>query len=134
MIRKLVAARDESEPAVAMWGSGRPSREFLYVEDAARALLLAAEHLDRSEPVNIGTGVETRIDELAQLIGELVGYRGQIDWDRSQPDGQPSRRLDVSRARELIGFQAQTDLATGLRHTIEWYQAQIQQHGSDFEN
>ena len=104
MIRKFHEARESAAPQVAMWGSGNPSREFLYVDDAARALLLAAEHLDSSQPVNIGTGMETRIRDLAGTIARLSHYEGEIVWDASKPDGQPTRRLDVTRARELIGF------------------------------
>src|ERR671926_11113 len=95
------------------------SREFLYVDDAARALLLAAEHLDRSDPVNVGTGVETRIRDLAYTIQELVGHRGEVEWDASKPDGQPTRFLDVTRAREWMGFEAAVPLRDGLARTIE---------------
>jgi GDP-L-fucose synthase len=101
-----------------LWGSGEPSREFLYVDDAARALLLAAERLDTSEPVNIGTGQETRIRDLAETIRRLTGFEGEITWDASKPDGQPARYLDVRRARELLGFEAEVPLEEGLRRTI----------------
>ncbi len=123
MIRKFDEAQKSRAPEVVMWGSGSPSREFLYVDDAARALLLAAQHLDASVPVNIGTGIETRIRDLAELIARLTDYTGSIVWDTSKPDGQPTRCLDVSRARELIGFEAQTDLKDGLCSTIEWYRS-----------
>jgi GDP-L-fucose synthase len=96
-------------------------REFLYVDDAARALLLAGEHLQTSDPVNIGTGIETRIRDLADMIGRFTGYEGEIVWDASKPDGQPTRCLDVSRARELMGFEAQVSLEEGLRNTVEWF-------------
>jgi GDP-L-fucose synthase len=108
-----------------MWGSGNPSREFLYVDDAARALLLAAEHLQTSDPVNIGTGIETRIRDLADTIGRFSDYQGQIVWDSSQPDGQPTRCLDVSRARSLIGFEARVGLEDGLRTTVEWFRDSV---------
>jgi GDP-L-fucose synthase len=121
MIAKLHSAALAGDPEVAMWGSGRPSREFLYVDDAARALLLAAERLHTSAPVNVGTGVETRISELADLIASLCGFEGRIVWDASRPDGQPHRRLDVSLARELMDFQAQVPLAEGLEQTVDWY-------------
>jgi GDP-L-fucose synthase len=124
MIRKFVEAHDRDDEPVTLWGTGSASREFLYVDDAARALLLAAEHLDRSDPVNVGTGVETRIRDLAELIQELVGHRGEIVWDASKPDGQPTRYLDVSRAREWFGFEARTELRDGLRHTIESFREQ----------
>ena len=120
MVRKFVEADDE----VVLWGTGTPSREFLYVDDAARALVLAAEKLDTSEPVNIGTGVETRIRDLAEMIRELSGFEGEVVWDSSRPDGQPSRYLDVSRARELIGFEAEVPLEAGLRRTIESFREQ----------
>jgi GDP-L-fucose synthase len=123
MIRKYVEARDRRDDEVVLWGTGSPSREFLYVDDAAAALILAAERLDTSEPVNIGTGVETRIRDLAELIHELTGFEGETVWDSSKPDGQPKRVLDVSRARELMGFEAQTSLREGLSKTIESFEA-----------
>ena len=119
MIRKFVEAHDRGDEPVGLWGTGSASREFLYVDDAARALLLAAEHLDRSEAVNVGTGVETRIRDLAHTIQELVGHRGNVEWDPSRPDGQPTRYLDVTRAREWMGFEARTPLREGLARTIE---------------
>jgi GDP-L-fucose synthase len=119
MIRKFVEAHDAGDQTVHLWGTGSASREFLYVDDAARALLLAAEHLDRSEAVNVGTGVETRIRDLAYTIQELVGHKGDVEWDPSKPDGQPTRYLDVSRAREWMGFEATTPLREGLARTIE---------------
>lgn len=125
MIRKLHEATAAGSPEVVMWGSGNPSREFLYVEDAARALLLAGEHLQTSEPVNIGTGVETRIRDLAEMIGRFTGYGGEIVWDASKPDGQPTRCLDVSRARKLMGFEAQVGLEEGLRETVEWFRERV---------
>jgi GDP-L-fucose synthase len=124
MIRKFVEAHDRGDEPVTLWGTGSASREFLFVEDAARALLLAGEHLDRSDAVNIGTGVETRIRDLAELIRELVGHRGEIVWDSSRPDGQPTRYLDVSRAREWLGFEADTPLRTGLERTIASFREQ----------
>jgi GDP-L-fucose synthase len=124
MIRKFVEAREGGDPEVTLWGTGSPSREFLYVDDAARALILAAERLDTSAPVNIGTGVETRIRDLAETIQKLSGFEGEIEWDTSMPDGQPSRYLDVSRARALLGFEAEMPLDEGLRRTIESFRAQ----------
>jgi GDP-L-fucose synthase len=124
MIRKYVEAHQRGDEQVVLWGTGKPSREFLYVDDAARALVLAAERLNVSDPVNIGTGKETNIRELAETIERLVGYEGQTVWDTSRPDGQPRRFLDVSRARELIGFEAQVSLEDGLRRTIESFRAQ----------
>src|SRR4051794_38387206 len=121
MINKFVAAVDNGEPTVTLWGTGEPSREFLYVDDAARAIVLAAERLDTSDPVNIGTGRETRIRDLAEALREVVRFEGEIVWDTSRPDGQPKRYLDVSRARELIGFEAEMALEEGLRRTVESY-------------
>lgn len=123
MIRKYVEASARGEEQVTLWGTGSPSREFLYVDDAARGLLLAAERLQTSEPVNLGTGRETSIRELAEQIERLVGYEGDTVWDTSQPDGQPRRFLDVSRARDLMGFEARVPLAEGLGRTIESFRA-----------
>jgi GDP-L-fucose synthase len=125
MIRKFVEARERGDGEVVLWGTGKPTREFLYVDDAARALLLAAERLDTSEPVNIGTGAETRISELAETIRRLSGFEGEIVWDSSRPDGQPERYLDVTRARELISFEAEIPLEEGLRRTIESFERQL---------
>jgi GDP-L-fucose synthase len=124
MIRKFHEARENRAAQVVMWGSGSPSREFLYVDDAARALLLAAEHLETSAPVNVGTGIETRIRDLAGTIARLSDYEGKIVWDTSKPDGQPTRCLDVTRARELMGFQAKVRLEEGLAQTVEWFRLQ----------
>ena len=125
MIRKLHEATEAQAPEVIMWGSGNPSREFLYVDDAARALLLAGEHLQTSDAVNVGTGVETKIRDLADMIGRFSGYEGEIVWDASKPDGQPTRCLDVSRARALMGFESQVGLEEGLRQTVEWFHRSI---------
>jgi GDP-L-fucose synthase len=118
MVHKYVIAREEDQPQVVLWGTGEPTREFLYVEDAARALLLAAERAETSAPFNVGTGTETRIRDLAEAVSRLVGYEGETVWDSSRPDGQPRRFLDVSRARELIGFEASVEFEEGLRQTI----------------
>ena len=125
MIRKFVEAVDEGHREVLLWGTGKPSREFLYVDDAARALLLAGERLETSEPVNIGTGRETRIADLAATLQRITGYDGEIVWDTSRPDGQPTRYLDVSRARELMGFEAEMPLEEGLRRTVESFREQV---------
>jgi GDP-L-fucose synthase len=121
MIRKFVEAKKNGAPEVVLWGTGEPTREFLYVDDAARALLLAAERLQTSEPVNVGTGRETKIRDLAELIRKFVGFDGEIVWDSTKPDGQPARYLNVTRARELMGFEATTSLEDGLRRTIDSY-------------
>ena len=124
MIRKYVEAQERGEGQVTLWGTGTPSREFLYVDDAARALLLAAERLEVSDPVNVGTGTETRIRDLAETIERLVGYEGETVWDPSKPDGQPKRFLDISRARELMGYQPTVPLEEGLARTIESFREQ----------
>ncbi|HEX2207641.1 MAG TPA: GDP-L-fucose synthase [Longimicrobium sp.] len=121
LVRRMVEARREQLPTLPVWGTGNASREFLYVDDAARALLLAAEHYDGAEPVNLGIGNEIRIAELAGLIAQLVGYEGRLAFDPTQPDGQPRRSLDTRRARELFGFRARVGIRDGLRHTVDWY-------------
>jgi len=121
MIRKYVEAEESGADTVTLWGTGTPSREFLYVDDAARALLLAAERLETSDPVNVGVGLETRIRDLAEMIERLVGYRGQTVWDDSRPDGQAKRYLDTTRARKLFGFEARVSLEEGLERTIAWF-------------
>lgn len=121
MIRKFCEAADRGDAEVTLWGTGKPTREFLYVDDAARAIVLCAERLDRSDPVNIGVGSETRIANLAAIIAAASGFEGEIVWDSSRPDGQQKRGLDVSKAAEWIGFRATTDLETGLRRTIDWF-------------
>jgi GDP-L-fucose synthase len=125
MIRKFVEAREAGQAEVVLWGTGEPSREFLYVDDASRALILAAERLETSDPVNVGTGVETKIRDLAEIIRSLTGHEGEVRWDTSRPDGQPTRYLDVSRARELMGFEAEMPLEEGLRRTIESFESEL---------
>ncbi len=122
LIRKFVAARDEKSPHVDLWGTGAASREFLYVDDAAVGIVMAAERFDGPEPVNLGAGREITIKELAKTIRRLIGYGGQIVWDPSKPDGQPRRMLDTSRARERFGFQAKMPLEEGLKRTISWWE------------
>ncbi|MGE0480136.1 MAG: GDP-L-fucose synthase family protein [Phycisphaerae bacterium] len=121
MIRKFWEARERNDAAVELWGDGSPTREFLYVEDAAEGILLATERYDAADPVNLGSGAEIRIRALAEKIAETVGYRGEIRWDTTKPNGQPRRCLDVSAARERFGFSAQTSFDEGLRRTIAWY-------------
>ncbi len=122
LIRKCIEAREAGAPFVEAWGTGKASREFLYVSDCAEGVLRAAAHYDESEPVNIGTGNEIRISELLQLIARLTRFKGEIRWQPDRPDGQPRRRLDVSRALEKFGFRAQVPFEEGLRRTVEWYE------------
>lgn len=121
MIRKFWEARQNSHPSVMLWGDGSPSREFLYVEDAAEGIVTAATNYDGPEPVNLGNGREIPIRELAERIASVVGYRGTIEWDTSKPNGQPRRALDVSRAKSLFGFSARTSFEEGIKRTIAWY-------------
>jgi GDP-L-fucose synthase len=121
LIRKMVDAKEIGEQEIVLWGDGSPTREFLYVEDAAEAIWLAAQHYDGVDPVNLGSGEELSIRELAELVAELTGFDGEITWDSSKPNGQPRRKLDVSRAAELFGFRAHTPLRDGLKRTVEWY-------------
>lgn len=123
LIRKFTDAALRGLPAVTCWGSGRASREFLYVDDAARAVVTAAERHDDCEPINLGTGREITIAELAAMIAPLCGFAGQIEWDPTQPDGQPRRHLDTSRARELLGWTATTELEDGLQHAVAWWKS-----------
>lgn len=125
MVNKFVTAVERDEPTVTLWGSGKPSREFLYVDDAARALVLTAERGRTSEPFNVGTGVETKIRDLAETIIEAAGFAGEVTWDRSQPDGQPIRSLDVSRAKQEIDFEAEVDLTEGLATTIRSFRESL---------
>lgn len=124
LIRKFVTARDNKNPQVEVWGTGSASREFLYVADAARAIILATKRFDGPEPVNIGTHREITIKDLVMLIAHLTGFEGEVLWDTSKPDGQPRRMLDTSRAREYFGFEAEIDLEEGLRRTIAWWEEQ----------
>lgn len=122
LIKKMVDAKREGRKEVIVWGTGRVSREFLYVEDAAEGILLATEKYDKPDPINLGVGREITIRELAGLVADLVGYDGKIVWDASKPDGQPRRFLDTSKAREEFEFEARTDFKEGLKRTINWYQ------------
>jgi GDP-L-fucose synthase len=124
LIRKMVEASGE----VVLWGDGSPTREFLFVDDCADGLLLAATRYDGGDPVNLGTGVETSIRELAELIAELTGFEGELIWDTSMPNGQPRRQLDASRAEQLFGFHARTPLRDGLTRTIAWYRDAVEAH------
>ena len=126
LIRKCIEAQTsaQSEPVLTVWGTGSPTREFLYVEDAAEGIVLAAERYNQSEPVNLGAGFEISIRDLVNLIVTLTGCRGKVTWDPSKPDGQPRRMLDTARAEKAFGFKARTSLKSGLERTIEWFKTQ----------
>ena len=126
LIRKCAEAKEAGASEIILWGDGTPTREFLYVEDAAEGILLAAEQYDDSRPLNLGTGEEITIRKLASLIAEEVGYRGRITWDTTKPNGQPRRCVDVSRLKQTLGFQAKHSLREGLKKTIRWYHANRQ--------
>jgi GDP-L-fucose synthase len=125
LIKKCIDAIESGAPAIEVWGDGSPTREFLYVEDAAEGIVQAAERYDGDEPVNLGSGMEISIRDLVETIARLTGYQGDIVWDASKPNGQPRRQLDVSRAEQLFGFRAHTSFEEGLRRTIEWYQQSL---------
>ncbi|HYQ90459.1 MAG TPA: NAD-dependent epimerase/dehydratase family protein, partial [Candidatus Binatia bacterium] len=124
LIRKCVEAAEKRAASLPVWGTGKATREFLYVEDAAEAIVRAAERLQDSEPVNLGAGMEISIRELSEKIAMLCGFKGELVWDPTKPDGQPRRSLDVSRARKLLGWSASTPLEEGLKRTIEWYRGE----------
>ena len=121
LIRKMSDAQARGEREVVLWGDGSPTREFLYVDDAAEGIVLAALRYDQPEPVNLGTGEEISIKDLAELIGEATGYEGEIVWDTTKPNGQPRRKLDTTRAKELFGFEARTPFREGIARTVAWY-------------
>jgi len=123
LIRKCVEAKESGHREVFLWGDGSPTREFLYVEDAAEGLLLAAERYDGDQPVNLGTGEEITIRDLAQVIAAEVGFTGEFLWDKTKPNGQPRRCLDVSQAKKLFGFEATHRLRDGIPKTVAWFQA-----------
>jgi GDP-L-fucose synthase len=125
MIRKFYEAKQQGQHRVTLWGDGTPTREFLFVEDAARGFALAAEKYDDPDPVNLGAGFEITMRALAEKTAELVGYQGQLAWDPQMPNGQPRRMLDTSRAKERFGFEAQTSFDAGLRKTIDWYRQHV---------
>ena len=125
LIKKCIDAKRSGAKQIDVWGTGNVSREFIYVEDAARGIVMATEQYNKPEPVNIGAGFEIKIKDLVHLIVELTGFDGDIVWDPSKPDGQPRRMLDTNRAREEFGFEAREDFRSGLKKTIEWYEKHI---------
>ena len=124
LIKKVADAKKEKKDFIEVWGTGTPSREFLYVEDAAEGVVRATEHYDKPDPVNLGSGREITIKDLVELICRLMEYKGEIRWNSSMPDGQPRRQLDISRAEQEFGFRATTSFEEGLKKTIEWHHAQ----------
>jgi GDP-L-fucose synthase len=129
IIRKCVDAVREGRNEIVLWGSGSATREFLYVDDATEAILLASERYDGSDPVNIGSGMEISIRDLAALISRMTGFQGKIVWDATKPDGQPRRSLDVTKAEQFFGFRARIPFEEGLRRTIDWYRSHIERPG-----
>jgi GDP-L-fucose synthase len=121
LIRKCVEAREQGADHIVVWGDGSPTREFIYVKDAARGIALATERYNQSDPVNIGSGFEISIKDLVEKIARMTGFEGELVWDTSKPNGQPRRALDISRAKDYFGFEAHTDFEEGLRETIDWY-------------
>jgi len=123
LIRKCVEAKEQGADEIVAWGDGSPTREFIYVEDAAEGIALATQYYNRSDPVNLGSSFEISIKELTELIARLTGFEGRVRWDTSKPNGQPRRKLDTTRAKEYFGFSAKTNFEDGLRKTINWYLA-----------
>jgi GDP-L-fucose synthase len=123
LIRKCVEAKEQGADEIVAWGDGSPTREFLYVEDAAEGIALATQYYNRSDPVNLGSSFEISIKDLTELIARLTGFEGRVRWDTSKPNGQPRRKLDTTRAKEYFGFSARTNFEDGLRQTIDWYLA-----------
>jgi GDP-L-fucose synthase len=121
LIRKMIEARENGAAEVTLWGDGTPTREFLFVEDAARGLLLAGRDYNGAEPVNLGTGTEISIKDLAETVATATGFEGEIIWDTTKPNGQPRRQLDVTRAKETFGFEAEVSFAEGMARTVAWY-------------
>jgi len=126
LIRKCIEAKERGDNHIVVWGTGKPTREFLYVEDAAEGILLATERYNESGPVNLGSGMEISIKDLVHLIAQLTGFEGEIVWDTSKPDGQPRRCLDTSKAERLFGFRAGTPFEEGLRRTVQWYEQTLE--------
>jgi dTDP-glucose 4,6-dehydratase/GDP-L-fucose synthase len=131
IIRKCVEARERGDQSITAWGTGDPTREFLYVKDAADGILTATERYDDSDPVNLGSGAEISIRNLVETIADVTEFRGDIEWDTSKPDGQPRRKLDTSRAREWFDWEATTDFREGLKRTVEWYESHRREIISD---
>lgn len=121
LIKKIAGAKRQNKNSIEVWGSGKATREFLYIDDAIKGIILATEKYNKSDPINLGAGFEISIKDLVGLISDLIGYKGKIIWDRSMPDGQPRRKLDTTKALQEFGFKAKTDFKKGLKETIRWY-------------
>jgi GDP-L-fucose synthase len=134
IIKKVMDAQDGGRSSIELWGTGKATREFLFVKDCAEGILLAAEHYESSEPVNLGAGREISIKDLGELICRLCDFDGDIHWDHTKPDGQPRRCLDTKRAEKAFGFKAKTDFEAGLRETIAWYREYRKEHNEDEAN
>jgi len=126
LIKKCVDAVRNGDRQIEVWGTGKATREFLYVEDAAEGIVLATEHYSQPEPVNLGAGFEISIRDLVTLIVDMTGFKGKVVWDETKPDGQPRRMLDTTRAEKYFGFKAKTSLGEGLKKTVAWYQEQLE--------
>jgi GDP-L-fucose synthase len=126
LVRKCVTAKETGAPSIELWGDGTPTREFLYVDDAARGVVMAAEHYNEADPINLGSGEEMSIADLATIIAKNVDYRGELQWNTDKPNGQPRRKLDTTRAFEKFGFKAEVPFAEGLKNTVNWYLQQTQ--------
>ena len=124
MRQKFIDSKARGDKFVIVWGTGNPTREFLYVEDAARAIILAAEKYNKSDPINLGSSFEISIKDLAELIKKMTEFKGGIVWDKTKPDGQPRRKLDTTKAEKEFGFKSKTNFEEGLKKTIEWYYSQ----------
>src|SRR5262249_11093330 len=124
LIRKMIDAEERGAEEIVLWGDGSPTREFLYVDDCVEGLVRAAEQYDAPDPVNLGTGDEISIRDLARLVADITGYSGEIRWDTTRPNGQPRRKLDTSRAEALFGFRARVPLREGMERTVAWYRAE----------
>jgi len=122
IIKKFVDAKHQGDKKIVAWGTGEATREFLYVEDAAEGIVLATERYNKSDPVNLGAGEEIKVRDLVYLIKELTGFEGEVEWDATKPNGQPRRRLDISRAKREFGFEARMSFEQGLANTIAWYE------------
>lgn len=134
IIRKVYEAKKRKKESIEVWGSGKATREFLYVEDGAEGIALALENYDKAGPVNLGSGMEISIKELVSLIVRLMNFQGEIKWDRSKPDGQPRRMLDTKLAKKEFGFKAKSSFEEGIKKTIKWYEESVENKKNHYQN